>query len=88
MDDQRRRWVLPTILVPVVLLVIVVIAWAVDTSSAGVARNVHLGGVDISHLSEAELSSRVSSLADRLAKAPVQIVAEPGDEGREGEAAR
>jgi vancomycin resistance protein YoaR len=79
--DGTKRWVLPTILVPLVLVVVLVIAWAVDTSSAGVARNVHLAGVDVSHLSQAELTSRVSTLASRLDQAPVEIVAQAAGGG-------
>jgi vancomycin resistance protein YoaR len=76
-----KRWILPTILAPVVLVVVVVIAWAVDTSSAGVARNVHLEGEDISRLSHTELASRVATLADRFGDVPVEIVAQPGRTG-------
>ncbi len=84
-DGPRRRWVLPVSLIPAVLLVVLVIAWAVDTSSGGVARNVHLAGADISNLSEAELATKVAELAAAWAEVPVQVVARPGrgDDGAE-----
>ena len=84
-DEQkrrpRRRWVLPTAIVPVVLLVVLVIGWAVDTSSGGVARNVRVAGRDVGHLSEAELATKVDALAEDYAKVPVEIVARPGTTG-------
>jgi vancomycin resistance protein YoaR len=76
---RRRGWVLPVTLVPLVLLVVLIIAWAVDTSSGGVARNVRLAGQDISNVSEAELSSRVKSLADAYAGTKVEIRADAAD---------
>ena len=85
-DDKgrpRRRWVLPATIVPIVLLVVLVIGWAVDTSSGGVARNVHLAGRDVGHLSEAELARKVDALAEDYAKVPVEIVARPGTTGGE-----
>ncbi len=45
---------------------LIVIAWAVDTSVGGVPRNVRLAGEDVGGLSEAELTARVASLAERL----------------------
>jgi vancomycin resistance protein YoaR len=80
-ERRRRRWVLPLALVPSILLVVVVIAWAVDTSSGGVARNVRLAGHDIGSLSEAELATRVAALADDYESVPVEIVATPGTDG-------
>ena len=79
-DRPPRRWVLPLALLPIVLLVVLVIAWAVDTSSGGVARNVTLDGVEIGNLSEAELARRVAQVADRWAEAPVEVVARPADD--------
>jgi vancomycin resistance protein YoaR len=71
---RRRRWLLPTLLVPVVLLIVIVIAWAVDTSGGGVPRNVRLAGADVGGLSEAELSTRVASLAEDFTATPVELV--------------
>jgi vancomycin resistance protein YoaR len=82
-DGRRRpprRWFLPVALVPVVLLVVLVIAWAVDTSSGGVARNVHLDGEDIGDQSETELATTVEAVAARWAEAPVEVVALPAED--------
>ncbi len=70
---RRGRWLLATVLVPLVLVVVLVIAWAVDTSSGGVARNVHLAGTDVSHLSETQLAAKVAALASAYAAVPVHI---------------
>ncbi len=53
----------PLLLVPVVLVLLLVIAWAVDSSSGDVARNVQLAGIDIGGLSEDELTGRVEDVA-------------------------
>jgi vancomycin resistance protein YoaR len=83
---RRRRWVLPTAIAPVVVLVVLVIGRAVDTSSGGVARNVNLAGADISRMSETELHQRVASLAADFANVPVEITARPAS-GTTGEKA-
>ena len=83
-DDakRRRRWVLPASIAPVVILVVLVIGWAVDTSSGGVARNVQLAGADVGQLSGAELEGRVKALAEDFESVPVEIVAhDPGGKG-------
>jgi vancomycin resistance protein YoaR len=80
-NRPRRRWVLPALIAPIVLLVVLVIGWAVDTSAGGVARNVRLSGRDVGHLSEAELATKVEALAGDYAKVPVEIVARPGSTG-------
>ncbi|MDP1821027.1 MAG: VanW family protein [Acidimicrobiales bacterium] len=72
----RRRWLLPALLTPLVVLIVLVIAWAVDTSSGGVARNVQLAGTDVGNLSEAELAAEVADLAEEFTEAPVEIVAD------------
>ena len=77
----RRRWLLPTALVPVVVLLVLIIGWAVDTSAGGVARNVHLAGVDVSHLSQTQLATKVATLAKAYASVPVDIVAQPAAPG-------
>jgi vancomycin resistance protein YoaR len=83
---KRRRWILPTAIAPVVVLVVLVIGWAVDTSSGGVARNVNLAGADISRMSETELHQRVASLASDFATVPVEITAQPEPGGTGGRA--
>jgi vancomycin resistance protein YoaR len=74
---RRRRWVLPVALLPLVVLVVLIIGWAVDTSSGGVARNVNLAGADISRMTEAELHTRVAELASSFEDVPVQITSKP-----------
>ena len=69
----RRRWLLVAVLVPVVLLVLLVIAWAVDSSSGGVARNVKLAGVDVGGLSEDQLTARVADVAASYKETPVEL---------------
>ena len=70
----RRRWLLLAALVPVVLVALLVIAWIVDTSSGGVARNVQLAGVDIGGLSEDQLDARVDDVAATFQDTPVELV--------------
>ena len=74
-DGPRRRWLLPVLLTPVVILILIVAAWAVDTSRGGVPRNVRLAGMSIGGLSEDELAARVTSAADGFAATRVEIVA-------------
>lgn len=71
----KRRWVLPVVLTPAVILILVVAAWAVDTSRGGVPRNVHLADMSIGGLSEPELSARVAAAAQDFASTEVEIVA-------------
>jgi vancomycin resistance protein YoaR len=73
-DRRRRPWVLPALLVPIVLLVILVIAWAIDSSSSGVARHVRLAGTAIGGSSETELASEVTKVAKGFSDTPVRIV--------------
>ena len=72
-DRPRRRWLLPVAVTPVVLLVVLVIAWAVDTSSGEVSRNVQLAGVAIGGLTEDELAGRVGEVAADFSTTPVEL---------------
>jgi vancomycin resistance protein YoaR len=72
-DRPRRRWLVPTVLAPVVLLVVLVIAWTVDSGSGEVARNVHLAGVDIGGLTEDELAGPVGDVASDFSATPVEL---------------
>ncbi len=74
----RRRWILPIVLVPVVLLVALSIGWAVDTSSPNVDRNTSLAGVDIGGLGEDALAGRIAETSANFASTPVEIAV--GDE--------
>src|SRR5690606_27969804 len=62
--------------VPVVILLLGTIWWAVDTSSGRVPRNVSLAGTDVSRLSESALTTRVASIAASFRETPVVIVSE------------
>ena len=53
----RRRWVVAAVLTPLVLFLLAIVAWAVDTASGGVPRNVDVAGVEVSNLSESALRS-------------------------------
>jgi vancomycin resistance protein YoaR len=57
----------------VVLLVVLVIAWAVDSGSGEVARNVQLAGVDIGGLTEDELAGPVGDVASDFSATPVEL---------------
>ena len=69
----RRRWWLPLLLVPAVLVLVLVVAWAVDTSSGDVPRNVRLAGADVGGLSEDALMARVADTAADLRETPVEL---------------
>jgi vancomycin resistance protein YoaR len=69
----RRRWVLPSIITPAVILVVLVIAWAVDTSSGGVARNVSIAGRSVGGSSDTELAADVRELAEQFADTVVEV---------------
>lgn len=75
LGPRRRRWVLPLLLAPVVLVVLVVAAWAIDTSRGGVPRNVRLVGTNIGGLSEDELTARVVLASKAFATTRVEVVA-------------
>ncbi|MDE0802753.1 MAG: VanW family protein [Acidimicrobiales bacterium] len=62
----RRRFLWAGVLAPIVLLLAVVAAWAIDTGAAGgeVLRNVEVAGIDIGGLASDELLEQVESLDD------------------------
>lgn len=64
------------VLAPVVLVLAVVAAWAIDTGAAGgeVLRNVEVATVDVGGLGSAMLLDRIESLDDAMADRRVQIV--------------
>jgi vancomycin resistance protein YoaR len=72
---QRQRLYALVAAVPVVLLVLLIVAWAVDTTvlSGQVLRNVDLAGQDISGKGEDALPEVISALAEELAVHPVTI---------------
>jgi vancomycin resistance protein YoaR len=70
---RRRRWVVPSIAVPGAILVVLIIAWAIDSSSGGVARNVAVAGRAVGGHSESQLASDVAKVADDFADTVVEI---------------
>jgi vancomycin resistance protein YoaR len=70
----RRPWLLALLVAPLVIVVLIVIAWAVDTSSRGVARNVTLASVDIGGMSEDRLAAQIAQLAEDFGDRPVELV--------------
>jgi hypothetical protein len=71
--SRGRRWWLPLLLVPAVLVLGLVVAWAIDTRSGNVPRNVQLAGSDIGGLSEDELVARVADTAAELEDTPMEL---------------
>ncbi len=67
--------------VPVAALLILVIAWGVDTAlnSGRVARNVSVAGVDVGGLDRAELETELSTLAERYSRTEVIILTADGE---------
>ncbi|MFP5255051.1 MAG: VanW family protein [Acidimicrobiia bacterium] len=73
---RRRRWIAVAVLMPLVLFLLAVVAWAVDTASGGVPRNVKVAGVEVSGLTESALRARLEDLADDFGSTPVVVVAD------------
>ena len=73
---RQRRWVPAAVLTPLVLFLLAIVAWAVDTASGGVPRNVDVAGVEVSNLSESALRARLSNLAEEFVSTAVQVEAE------------
>ena len=71
----RRRLLWAGALVPIVALLAIVAAWAIDTGAAGgqVLRNVELAGVDIGGLPSDDLLERIEELDDRMTDRVVDI---------------
>ena len=71
----RRRLLWAGALAPIVLLLAIVAAWAIDTGAAGgqVLRNVELAGVDVSGLPSDDLLERIEALDDRMTDRAVSI---------------
>ncbi|HEX5366055.1 MAG TPA: VanW family protein [Acidimicrobiales bacterium] len=73
--DRRRRWPLVAAAVPVVAVVVLVGAWAVDTAalSGQVMRNVEVGGHDVGGLGEASLPDVMDEINADVADRDVVI---------------
>ncbi len=83
----RTRVLLLVLGVPMVLLILLVAAWAVDTQRGGdqVVRNVELSGRAIGGLERAELAPVVVGVADRYPDATVRVETSAGDVDLDGE---
>ncbi len=71
----RTRILWAGVLVPVVLLLGIVAAWAIDTGAAGgeVLRNVDLAGDDIGGLASDDLLNRIEQLSETMSDRTVRI---------------
>jgi vancomycin resistance protein YoaR len=78
--DRLRLTALAAVGVPLLLLLLVVAAWAVDLAVGGrqVARNVEVAGRDVGGLDEDALQRALHDLASELGTTPVAIVTEAG----------
>ncbi len=83
----RTRVLLLVAGVPLVLLVLVVSAWAVDTQRGGdqVVRNVELAGRAVGGLDRSQLEPVVADLAERYPAATVRVETAAGDVSANGE---
>jgi vancomycin resistance protein YoaR len=74
--SRALRIALAIVLAPVTLLVVVTIAWAIDTSTRGgeVVRNIELAGRPVGGLAEEELPEAVARAADDASEREVRIV--------------
>jgi vancomycin resistance protein YoaR len=74
-DGGPPRWALALAAVPVFALVLLVVAWAIDTAalSGQVRRNVEVAGRPVGGLGEASLPEVMSSIADEVAARPLRI---------------
>jgi vancomycin resistance protein YoaR len=75
---RRRRWWRWLVAVPVVLLVVVLGAWGVDSALASdqVTRNTELAGVPVGGMTRSQLDDAVQDLAATLPETPVVIDAD------------
>jgi vancomycin resistance protein YoaR len=72
---RGRRWPRWLVAVPLLVIVVVLGAWAIDTALAAdqVARNTELAGVPVGGMTRAELDEAVQELAGTLPGTPVVI---------------
>lgn len=68
-----RRWPWIAAGVPLLALIVLVAAYAIDTSAGGVARNVRLAGIDVGGLAEDALPVRIAEIAEQFTSVPVEI---------------
>jgi vancomycin resistance protein YoaR len=74
--DRRRTLIWVAALSPVVAVLVVVAAWAIDTGASGgqVLRNVSLAGHDVGGVDSNQLLDRIEKLDAAMAGRPVSIV--------------
>jgi vancomycin resistance protein YoaR len=72
------RWVVALAAVPVFLLVLLLVSWAIDTAalSGQVRRNVEVAGRPVGGLGEASLPEVMNNIAEEVAARPVRITAD------------
>jgi vancomycin resistance protein YoaR len=72
------RWALALAAVPVLALVLLLVAWAIDTAalSGQVRRNVEVAGRPVGGLGEASLPEVMNGIADEVAARPVRITSD------------
>ncbi len=86
--STRTRVLLLITGVPVVLLILLVAAWAIDTSGGGdpqVIRNVELAGRAVGGLERSQLEPVVADVAERYPTATVRVETSAGDVSANGE---
>lgn len=73
---RRRQLIWAGALTPVVALLLMVAAWAIDTGAAGgeVLRNVELAGMDVGGMGSDDLLERIEALDEQMDARPVRIV--------------
>jgi vancomycin resistance protein YoaR len=74
-DGGPPRWALAFAAVPVFALVLLLVAWAIDTAalSGQVRRNVEVAGRPVGGLGEASLPEVMNGIADEVVARPVRI---------------
>jgi vancomycin resistance protein YoaR len=77
-DGGPPRWALALAAVPVLALVLLIGAWAIDTAalSGQVQRNVEVAGRSVGGLGEESLPEVMASIAEEVAARPVRIVSD------------
>jgi vancomycin resistance protein YoaR len=72
------RWALALAAIPVLALVLLLVAWAIDTAalSGQVRRNVEVAGRPVGGLGEASLPEVMNGIADEVAARPVRITSD------------
>ena len=72
------RWALALVALPVLVLVLLLVAWAIDTAalSGQVRRNVEVAGRPVGGLGEASLPEVMNSIAEEVAARPVRITSD------------